>query len=46
VTDLRTALVNAYYSIGLPVPTFSEALVAGTTIVKATHFQELRNLEK
>lgn len=44
IAAVRTALVNAYYSIGLPIPNFSEPITAGTTIVKATHFQELRNL--
>ena len=46
INDLRNALKNAYYSIGLPTPTFGEAITAGSTVVKATHFQEVRNLVK
>jgi photosystem II stability/assembly factor-like uncharacterized protein len=46
ITDVRAALKNAYYSVGLPMPAFAETLSVGTTVIKASHFQELRNLVK
>jgi hypothetical protein len=46
ITDVRSALKNAYYSIGLAIPAFAEAVTAGTTIIKAGHVQELRNYMK
>ena len=39
VTDLRAALVNAYYSIGLPIPTFGEQITAGSSLVKGFTFR-------
>jgi hypothetical protein len=46
ITVVRNALINAYYSSGLPIPNFSEPIVVGSTVVKAVHFQELRNMVK
>jgi photosystem II stability/assembly factor-like uncharacterized protein len=45
ITDLRTALVSAYARIGMPSPTFAETL-SGTTPIKASHFQEVRDATK
>ena len=45
VVDIRSALLNAYYAVGLSIPVFNDAIATGVT-VKATHFQELRNLVK
>ena len=44
VTDLRTALQQAYTSAGDPSPTFTEpSLVPGNTVIKAVHLHELRD---
>lgn len=45
IVDVRSALINAYYSIGFSIPSFSP-IIGGTTIVQAAHFQDLRNLVK
>src|ERR1051326_2575791 len=45
VNVLRDALARAYYSIGMPMPTF-EPLAPGVTPVKAIHVQQLRDLTK
>ena len=43
VTELRTALGEAYVACGQSAPTYTDAtLTAGTTVIKAVHIAELR----
>ncbi len=47
ITDLRTALTTAYSKIGMPFsPSFAETVTPSTTIIRASHFQEIRNAAK
>jgi len=43
ITELRTALNNARSSLSLSTLSFSNALVAGTSVVYAIDFTEIRN---
>jgi len=45
ITDLRTGLAAAYQQIGLPSPTWGES-ITNTTVIKASHSQELRDKVK
>ncbi len=47
VTDLRTALITAYSRIGMPFsPNFGETILPNSSIIRASHFQEIRNATK
>jgi hypothetical protein len=46
ITDLRTGLAAAYTQLNLTPPTFAETITAGTTLIKASHWQEIRNATK
>jgi hypothetical protein len=42
ITELRTALQQAYLALGFALPTFTDtSVVAGTTVVKALHLNEM-----
>jgi hypothetical protein len=43
VTDLRTALTDAYTAAGQLAPTFGKAIVAQSTLIAVDEFEELRN---
>ena len=44
IAELRTAIDQARTALGLPAMAYTDApLLAGTTLVKATHVQQLRN---
>jgi hypothetical protein len=46
ITLLRSALVSAYAKIGMPtVPTFAEAITS-STLIKGSHYQEVRDKVK
>lgn len=42
LTDLRTALTQAYQAAGRTPPGFAETIVARETLIKASHINELR----
>ena len=43
VTELRTALQQAYTAAGQVAPAFTDpSIVAASTLIRATHIQELR----
>ncbi len=46
ITALRTGLVAAYNQLALSPPGFAETLVPGTTLIKASHWQEVRQAVK
>jgi hypothetical protein len=44
VTDLRTALQEAYSAAGMTLPTYADPeLTSGVTLARAAHIAELRN---
>ena len=45
INDLRSALTKAYRKIGMPAPTYAQA-VANGVLIKASHYQEIRNYTK
>jgi len=46
ITALRSGLIAAYNQIQLTPPSFAETLVVGSTTVKGSHWQEIRNAVK
>ena len=46
IAALRSGLNEAYTAIGITPPTYSESIISVVTIVKAQHFQEIRNAVK
>lgn len=47
LSEVRTALSRARVALGLPSGSYTDAtLIAGTTVIKADHVQELRSLLK
>jgi hypothetical protein len=46
IVDLRNALIEAYVTLGLAQPGFTDSITARFTGVKAVHFQEIRTLAK
>jgi hypothetical protein len=43
LTDMHTALQQAYVAAGQPPPTFTETITSGITFVRAAHIEELQN---
>jgi hypothetical protein len=46
ITALRNSVTTAYAKIGMPQLSFAETITAGTSKIKASHFQELRDRTK
>lgn len=46
IIELRQALTPALTALGKPSPAYTDTLVPGETLVRAVHFQELRDLVK
>jgi hypothetical protein len=46
ISELRTGLTAAYNQLGLTPPSFGGTIVAGSTIVTTSHWQEIRNATK
>jgi len=46
ITQLRSALTPALTALGKSSPSYTDASLTTATVVKAVHFQELRNLTK
>jgi hypothetical protein len=42
IAELRTAVTQIYQALGRPLPAYTDNLVAGQTVAKAVHVQELR----
>jgi hypothetical protein len=43
ITDLRTALEEAYAAAELPVPTYGDPVLGPGMVVRITHIHEVRN---